>query len=95
MANGTTPKTTPDSEKSKDTKMREAYSAATKRVREDNREVFNKYMTEEAKARGIDWTPKPTAAEKARAEFQRLLSEHPEFASEVGGTAEGEDTVPA
>lgn len=59
-----------------------AYSAANKRLRESNPEQFKQFVGEEMKARGVDWTPRLTPAERARAEVQRLLTEHPELADE-------------
>jgi len=87
--------TTPTEQKSKDTLQREAYSAATKRVRESHRDEFNTFMVEEMKARGLDWAPKPTAEEKAEAELQRILAEHPGLAAKVTGTpTTAEPTAP-
>lgn len=79
---GDSPKTS-----AKDRDMRAAYGAATKRLREAHRDEFNEYQKEEAKKLGIDWSPKPTAEEKARAQFQELLAQHPGLASEVGAAA--------
>jgi hypothetical protein len=61
----------------------EAFSAAGKRLRETNREQYVRFVAEEMKARGIEWAPKPTAAEKAAAEAKALLEAHPEIAAEL------------
>lgn len=59
--------------------LRESYTAASQRLREAHLTEFNLYRQEEAKARGVEWTPRPTADEKAQAELERLLAEHPDL----------------
>jgi hypothetical protein len=86
-------KTATTEEKSKDSLQREAYGAATKRIREDNRSTFNLYMQEEMKARGLEWAPKPTAEEKAEAQLQAILAEHPGLAARITGDPEGYTTT--
>jgi hypothetical protein len=61
----------------------EAFSAAGKRLRETYREQYVAFVAEEMKDRGIDWSPKPTAAEKAASEAKALLAVHPEIAAEL------------
>ena len=68
----------------KASKQRKAYGAATARLREAHRDEFNTFMQEEAKTLGIDWKPKPTDAQKAKAQLDALLAEHPELRSEFG-----------
>jgi hypothetical protein len=56
-----------------------AYSAATARLREGHRQEFDGYLTEEMAKFGLVYTPKPTEAEKAKSEIEKLLALHPEL----------------
>lgn len=64
---------------------REAYSKATSRLREENRDKFNALVQEEMSARGIEWKPRPTEVEKAEAQMRDLLAAHPELAEKFNG----------
>jgi CTP synthase (UTP-ammonia lyase) len=64
-------------------KLRQAYQAATQTVREAHRDEFNKAYQREAEARGVKWEPRKTQVEKDAEEFERLLSEHPEFLDRI------------
>lgn len=44
----------------------QARAAAEKRLRDNNREEFAQYMTEEHASRGVEWAPRLTDAEKAQ-----------------------------
>jgi hypothetical protein len=68
---------------------RQAYGAATRRLREAHRAEFNALMQEEAKGLGLDWKPKPTDAEKAAAQVAALLAAHPELREQMGLPEEG------
>lgn len=68
---------------------RQAYGAATRRLRESHRAEFNALMQEEAKELGLDWKPKPTDAEKAAAQVAALLAAHPELREQMGLPEEG------
>lgn len=81
MTESTTP--TPESD-DKGAKQRKAYGAAQARLRDAHRDEFNVFMQEEAKKLGIDWKPKPNAAQKAKAQLDALLAEHPELREEMG-----------
>lgn len=73
----------------RDDLLKQSYVAATKRLREDNLEQFNKYRVEEAKARGIEWTPPKTAEQKAKEEYDRLIADFPHLAQQPqAGTSE-------
>lgn len=80
-------------ESTKQAKVRKAYSAATARVRDAHREEFNAFMKEEAKALGVDWSPKPTDEEKAKATLDALLAQHPHLRSEMGLPPEAGETA--
>jgi hypothetical protein len=77
----------------KQAKVRKAYSAATARIREAHREEFNVFMKEEAKKAGIDWNPKPTDEEKAKATLDALLAQHPGLRAEMGLPPEAGETA--
>lgn len=54
-----------------------ARSAAASRLREAHRSEHDAYLADEMRKRGIDWKPKPTPEEKAKAELARILEEYP------------------
>lgn len=66
-------------EKTKDTLLRESYSAAEKRLRENHSDEFNQLRAEEAKARGLDWKPRKTDKEKAQEQVNALLTQYPDL----------------
>lgn len=66
-------------EKDSKTLLREAYTAATQRLREAHREEFNGYYGEEAKQRGVEWSPRLSPEEKAKATLEALIAEHPDL----------------
>lgn len=72
--------------------IRKAYSAATAKVRDAHRDEFNAFMVEEAKALGVDWKPKPTEEEKAKAQLDALLAEHPHLREQMGLPPEAGET---
>jgi hypothetical protein len=78
-----------DTTKTEATLKREAYGAATTRLREQHRDDFNALLVEENRNRGIDWKPRPTEEQKAAEQFQQLLQQYPEFAARFNpdGTA--------
>jgi hypothetical protein len=53
---------------------------ADKRLRAAHSEEWNRYMTEEAKSQGIEWTPRLTDEEKARKQYEDLLAKYPHLA---------------
>ena len=67
---------TPD-EPSRDQIIRQAYTAAGRRLRDAHHQEFLDYQVEECKARGVEWAPKETPEQRASAEFDRLLAEYP------------------
>lgn len=71
--------TTSDSKAERSKLISQATWEAQKRLRKNHEVEFNDYMVEEAAARGIDWRPKPTAAEKAAKQITELLEQHPEL----------------
>lgn len=89
-----TVKNSPDIEE-KDAKLRAAYSAATKRLREENLDRFNELRAEEAKRLGVEWSPRPTAEQKAEAELEALLAAHPNLAEKVADRILSTDVSPA
>lgn len=63
--------------------LRKAYGEATAALRESNREEFDRLYAEKAKALGVDYTPKPTAEQKAEQQLKELLAAHPHLAEKV------------
>ncbi len=51
------------------------YTDATKWLREKHQAEFDAKRVELAAARGIEWTPRPSKADKAKAEIARLAAE--------------------
>jgi len=64
--------------------LRQAYGAATTRLRESHREEFDRLYAAEATQRGVEYTPRLTAEQKAEQEFQRLLEQYPHLAEKAG-----------
>lgn len=52
-----------------------ARSAAATRLRENHREEHDQILVEEMKERGVDWQPRPSKEQKAKAEIERLSRE--------------------
>lgn len=77
MSAGTTP--TDD----KATKQRRAYGLAMTRLREAHREEFNTFMAEEAEKLGVEWKPKPTEEQKAKAQLDAILASHPGLREQI------------
>ena len=61
-------------------KLRKAYSLAGTRLREAHREEFNEYQKEAAEELGLEWNPRPSGTDRAKAEIERMLDEQPELA---------------
>lgn len=69
------PESTPEGPSTQQEAVKRAYSAATTALREAHREEFHKDVAARVKEFGFEWTPKPTAKEKASAEIKRLAAE--------------------
>lgn len=63
---------------------REAYAAAEKRLREENRTRFDDLVQEEAKARGVEYKRRLTDEEKAEKALNDLLAANPALAAKFG-----------
>lgn len=72
------------SKEERQAKLAEAYTEATRQLREAHLEEFNSLRKTAAKARGIDWEPALTPAQKAEEQVRKLLSEHPDVAKKLG-----------
>ena len=72
----------------RDAVLRASYVAATRRLREANQDEFYRYRVEEAKKRGVEWTPPLNADQKARADLDRLLAEHPGLLEDLANRVE-------
>lgn len=54
-----------------------ARSSAASRLREAHRSEHDEYLADEMQKRGIDWKPKPTPEEKAKADLEKIYAEYP------------------
>jgi hypothetical protein len=66
--------------------MGEARSFAQSQLIQAHRTEFNELVKAQAKARGYDWSPAPTAEEKALAEAEALLEKFPHLREKLTGT---------
>lgn len=73
-----------DSTTDRANRLRKAYTNATTRLRESRREEFDALYAEEAQKLGVDYTPRPTAEQKAEQEFDALLAAYPHLANKIG-----------
>lgn len=58
-------------------RKKEAYAAATSRLREERRTEFDALYSQEAEARGVTYTPKPSAEQQAAEQVADLLNQFP------------------
>ena len=80
----TTPTTAPEADKGAyEEALSKARSKALATLRENHRDEFNALITAEMKARGFQWKPRPTKAEKAEEALRKLLAENPELQAKV------------
>jgi hypothetical protein len=70
--------------KSEDALKREAYSAATARIRESHKDEFRGLVQEEAAKRGVTYEFRKSAEEKAAEQLADLLAKFPDLATKVG-----------
>lgn len=68
--------------KTEEALRREAYGAATARLRESRKDEFRAFVQEEAAKRGVRYEFRKTPEERAREQMQALLAEHPNLAVE-------------
>lgn len=71
----------------RNTKIRQAYSAAAKRLREAHKQEFDTLQAEEAQRLGVDWKPRPTNEDKAARQFAELLRDNPGLAEKFAREA--------
>jgi hypothetical protein len=57
--------------------LRQAYSKATARLRDEHRTEFNQFYAEAAKDLGVEWSPRLSDEEKAERAFEQLLTDYP------------------
>ena len=79
--------------RAKSNKLLQARHAATARLIADHQEEFNRLYSEEAQARGVEYTPPLNEEQKAEAALRAILEKHPELAGKVGGQVPVEGTV--
>lgn len=61
-----------------------AYAAATKQLREENRARFIQLQIAFCKEEGLEWKPRPTKAERAKAELEKIYAEFPDLRPGAG-----------
>lgn len=88
--NGQTPATEIDSAE-RDRLLSQAYGAAQSRLREENKDRFNALYSEEAKKRGIIWTPRKSKEEAALDTILELLAAHPKLAESLASKLSSAD----
>jgi hypothetical protein len=62
-----------------------AYSAATTRLRGQNRDEFDALLEEEYGKRGLTYTRRPSKEDKAKQQIKAILDEFPDLRDEVLG----------
>lgn len=67
----------------RDAKLRQAYSLASQELRQTYQKEFNALRAKHSADLGVEWTPRPSKDEKARAELDRLLAENPTLVEEL------------
>lgn len=71
----------------RNTLLRRAYTKATQQLREAHSEEFINFQKEAAKELGLDYKPRLSKEDKAIAEVDSILTEHPELAKAVAERA--------
>jgi hypothetical protein len=69
--------TTEQEQQDRASKLRKAYTNAQASLRTIHRDEFDRLYQEEAQKLGVDYTPKPSAEQKAEEQINTLLSEYP------------------
>jgi len=77
--------------KGRDALLRQAYSQASKDLREAHRDEFNELHRKHAVDLGVEGEPRPTAEQKAAEQIEALLSQFPQLRERVGGQTTIED----
>lgn len=66
--------------------LKKAYRSATSLLREEKRDRFEELYVQEAKALGVEYTPRQTPEQKAEAELEALLTQFPHLRDKVAQT---------
>lgn len=83
MTESTTETTEQTEQQDRATKLRQAYTTANTRLREQYRDEFDSLYSQAAEELGVTYTPKPKPEQKAEAELQRLLTEFPHLRDKI------------
>lgn len=67
-------------EGSEQSRMSKARNAADSLARNRDRDWYNEVLVHEAHIRGIEWAPKASPRDRARAQYEALLAEFPDLA---------------
>lgn len=74
--------------------LAKADQVAARHLRQKYAEEFNRVKQEYAASEGVEWSPRLTGAEKARAEVARLLRDNPEVRAELVAEIERQVLAP-
>ena len=69
----------------RNTLLRQAYTAATSRLRDAHRDEFERLNQQESQNRGVDYTPRLSPEQKAEKELADLLERHPHLRDKITG----------
>lgn len=94
MSESTTEKKSEPTGEERDKALKESYQSALKALRTRHLAEFNTLRVEEARKRGITWTPPKTDEEKAAEQMAALLREHPALAEQFSKPAAAAPSVP-
>jgi hypothetical protein len=76
---------TEQKEGGRNTLLRQAYTAATSRLRDGHRDEFERLYQQEAQNRGVEYTPRLSPEQKAEKELADLLEKHPHLREKITG----------
>lgn len=65
--------------------LRQAYGAATARLREAHRDEFDRYQVEEARSLGVEYKPRMNPEQKAEKQLAELLEQFPHLRDRLDG----------
>lgn len=66
--------------------INKADSAAYRALRQAHPEEFRQLKVKAAAELGLDWKPRPSKAERDRAQLERILADNPDLRAELLGT---------
>jgi len=88
MTDAATPPAEMTSEE-RDKRLQKAYTAATQALREAHRDEFHTLYSKHAEEQGVEWSPRLTAEQKAKQEFDRLVRDYPSLLDQAAVPDQG------